>query len=108
MIDPERSSRPKDLGETEALLRIHHLRQAAAWAPVVWFPLVLVLVSIGASSVGLGLGIAGAAFSGILCGVVAVTRCPRCNERYASVSGGIRKIWQRDRCTSCGLSRYSN
>lgn len=110
MIEPEDSSRPENSKEARALQRIHYLRQAATWGPVGWFPLMLMLVSVGASSLalGLGLGIAGAAFSGIPCGTEAMTRCPRCDERYSSVSGGVREIWQRDRCARCGLSRYSN
>jgi hypothetical protein len=59
---------PDNLRETRALSRVHYLRQAAAWAPVVWFPAVLVLILVGNEALGLAVGIAGAAFSLILRG----------------------------------------
>jgi hypothetical protein len=100
------SRRPEKPNEIRALKRIHQLRQASAWAPVVWFPLVLVLVSVGASHVALGLGISGAVFSAILRGVVATSRCPRCEGRYSSMPGGFHEIWHGDRCAACGFARY--
>lgn len=107
-MDPDLTnpSPPEKPAESRALMRIHPLRQAAAWAPVVRFPVLLVLVSTGASIAGSGLGIARAAFSGILRGVVAASRYPRCDERYLNVPGGVRAIWQPDFCASCGLPRY--
>ena len=106
MRDSPPSRLPENPNEIRSLTWVHHLRQASAWAPVVWFPVVLGLISMGASNVALGLGISGAAFSAILRAVVATSRCPRCKGRYLRTPGGFREIWHHDRCAACGLSRY--
>ncbi len=98
---------PESADEIRALTRVHYLRQASAWAAVVWFPVVVGTVSVGASSLALGVGFSGAAFSAILRVVVATSRCPRCKGRYLGMGGGYRDIWHNDRCAACGLSRYS-
>ncbi|MCP5044554.1 MAG: hypothetical protein GY944_26285 [bacterium] len=102
------SCQPKSPREERDLGHISHLRRASAWAAVVWFPIVLVLVSTGLAGWALGLAISGAAFSGLLRLAVAVSRCPRCEERYSSRPGGFRQIWQHDRCSGCGLARYAD
>lgn len=108
MQDLPLSRQPENPGELRALSRVQHLRLASAWATVVWFPAVLLLVSTGAPGWALGLCIAGASFAALLRLAVALSRCPRCQERYSSHPGGFREIWHRDRCSNCGLARYAN
>ncbi|MFT5442376.1 MAG: hypothetical protein ACI8W3_001418 [Myxococcota bacterium] len=106
--DTQDPSLPSDPEELRALARIGYLRQASAWASVIWFPTILVLFSIDQQAVAAAVVIAGTSFSGVLRGIVALSRCPRCDNRYAQVPGGYREIWQSDRCASCGLARYAN
>ncbi len=98
---------PRDAAERQALARIHLLRQVSGWGAVVWFPLVLVLVSLGHGSVAFGVGLAGGAFSGLLRLAVALSTCPRCDTRYVESQRGFQQIWQVDRCGRCGLQRYA-
>ena len=98
---------PQNKAEKQALERVRFLRLLSAWGAVAWFPLVLVLISTGRADTAIGLGIAGAVFSGLLRLAVAVASCPRCERRYMDIDGGLREIWQRDHCANCGLRRYA-
>lgn len=85
--DKRNRSLPSNPEELRAVTRIGYLRQASAWASVVWFPAILVLFSINQQAVA----IAGTSFSGVLRGIVALSRCPRCDNLYSLVSGGYQE-----------------
>ncbi len=99
---------PRSAGERRALARIQLFRQLSGWGTVVWFPLVLVLISTGRATVAVALAIAGGVFSGLLRLAVALASCPRCGERYLDMEKGFHGIWQHDRCEGCGLRRYAS
>lgn len=84
------SAAPASEAELRALGRVFYLRQASAWAAVVWFPAALILVAVDAAGWALGTLVSGAAFSGILrVGVV--------------VHGAERPIRARPAdCATCG------
>ncbi|MDP6981324.1 MAG: hypothetical protein QF570_22410 [Myxococcota bacterium] len=107
-LDAGEAALPRDEAERRALARVHLLRQVSGWGAVVWFPLVLVLVSLGHGSAAFGVTLAGAVFSGLLRLAVALATCPRCGGRYVENSQGFQEIWQRDRCVRCGLRRYAH
>ncbi len=92
--------------ELPVLRRIQIIRSTAEWATVVWFPAMLVALSLGNGRWGGAIGMGGVAFAGILRAAVLWSRCPRCYERYGDLEDGFREIWRRDRCAGCGLSRY--
>ncbi len=99
---------PRDETERRALVRVQLLRQVSGWGAVVWFPLVLVLISLGHARAAFGVGLAGAVFSGLLRLAVVMASCPRCGGRYVENPQGFHEIWQRDRCVRCGLRRYAH
>lgn len=106
-LAPE-ASLPRNDHERSALARIHGIRQVSGWATVAWFPLILSAVALGYHYSAVGIALAAALFSGLLRLAVAWTHCPRCQERFASHSSGLREIWQNDRCAGCGLQRYAH
>jgi hypothetical protein len=91
------------------LRRLEHLRrwkQAASWAPIFWFPLVVFALSIGAMTTALTLGLAGAAFAGAARIAVWSARCPRCGAAFRARPDGFRRIWDAASCAACGVSLF--
>ncbi len=91
-----------------ALRRVQVIKAAAGWAPVAWFPMMLVALSFREGFWAAAIGIAGVVFAGMLRVAVLMSRCPGCGERYAVAENGYREIWLHDKCGACGLLRYPN
>ena len=92
--------------ERVRLEQVRRWRQAAVWAPVVWFPLLVYGLSVGRTAIALTLGFAGLVFAGVSASIVWLSRCPRCGARYGDRSGGFRRIWDDATCEACGLSLF--
>jgi len=107
-VDEGDGDLPRNEAERRALEHVRLLSRLSAWGTVVWFPLVLLLISTQRASAALALGLAGAVFSGLLRLAVAWARCPRCERRYHEARHGLREIWQRNRCAACGLRRFAH
>jgi hypothetical protein len=93
--------------ERARLERLRRWKQAAAWAPVFWFPVVVYALSIGETGVAATIGIAGTFFAGAARLAVWSARCPRCGESFRTRPGGFRRIWEEAGCLACGLSLFS-
>ena len=92
--------------ERKRLEQLRRWKQAASWAPVFWFPLVVYALSIGATGAALTLGLAGAVFSGAARLAVWSARCPRCRETFRARPGGFRHVWDEAACSNCGVSLF--
>ncbi len=94
------------MNERTRLERIRRWRQAAVWAPVFWFPVILTGFALGHFAVALTLALAGFVFAGICGAVVWLGRCPRCNARLGMSSKSFRRIRDAATCDACGLSLF--
>ena len=93
--------------EQARLEQLRRWKQAASWAPVFWFPLVVYLLSIGETRVAATIGLAGTCFAGAARLAVWSARCPRCGEAFRARPGGFRHAWEESGCTACGLSLFA-
>ena len=93
--------------ERARLEQLRRWKQAASWAPVFWFPLVVYSLSIGETRVAATIGLAGAFFAGAARLAVWSARCPRCGEAFRTRPGGFRRIWEESGCAACGLSLFA-
>lgn len=93
-------------GEQKRLEQLRRWKQAASWAPVFWFPLLVYALSMGATGVALTLGLAGAAFAGAARLAVWSARCPRCSESFRARPDGFRRVWDESACSGCGISLF--
>jgi hypothetical protein len=95
---------------TRERAHLEHLRrwkQAASWAPVFWFPIVVYALSIDETGVAATIGMAGMVFAGAARLAVWSARCPRCGESFRARPGGFRRIWEEAGCLACGLSLFN-
>lgn len=93
--------------EQSRLEQLRRWKQAASWAPVAWFPLLVYLLSIGETRVAATIGLAGGCFAGAARLAVWSARCPRCGESFRKRPGGFRQIWDEAGCAACGLSLFA-
>ncbi len=94
---------------TRVRARLEYLRlwrQVAAWAPVVWFPVVVYTLLTERTEWALALGLAGLIFAGLARGVVWSASCPACAARFRASASGFRRIWDAASCEACGLSLF--
>ena len=95
---------------THEQARLEQLRRwklAASWAPVVWFPLVVYLLSIEQARVAVTLVLAGTVFAGAARLAVWSARCPRCGESFRARRHGFRHVWEEAGCDACGVSLFA-
>ncbi|MFK7895569.1 MAG: hypothetical protein AB8G23_07015 [Myxococcota bacterium] len=92
--------------EQARLEQFRRWRQAALWAPVLWFPLTVYAMAMQETRVALILGLSGLVFTVLARGVVWLGRCPRCEARFRDVENGFKTIWDAARCLACGLSLF--
>ncbi len=92
--------------ERQHLEQIRLWRQLAAWAPVVWFPVLIFGFLTGRRVLGITHGLAGPLFAGAARAVVWFTHCPRCGVHFGSSTGVFRQVWDLAGCLDCGLSLF--
>lgn len=92
--------------EQSRLERVRLWRQAAVWAPILWFPLMVTGFAMSRPGIAVMLAIAGLVFAGVCVSVVWSSRCPRCRERFGRSAANFRRIWDDAACQSCGLSLF--
>jgi hypothetical protein len=92
--------------ERRVLEQLRRWRQAALWAPIVWFPLAIYALIVGSSTASIGIGLAGIVFAGLARGVVLLARCPRCETLFRDSPGGFRRVWDDASCEACSLSLF--
>ena len=85
---------------------VRRWRQAAAWSPVAWLPLVVYWLSTERAPLAVAFALAGVAFMLIARCVVWSTRCPQCETRFGATPAGFRRIWNDMVCDACGLSLF--
>ena len=90
-----------------SLEQLRRWKQAALWAPVFWFPLVVYSIGMQETRVALILGLAGLVFGLLARGVVWLGQCPRCASRFRETPELYRAIWDASSCLACGLSLFS-
>jgi len=93
--------------ERARLEQLRRWKQAASWAPVFWFPLVVYALSIGETRVAATIGLAGTVFAGAARLAVWTARCPRCGETFRARPGGFRRVWDEAGCEACGVSLFA-
>ena len=81
-------------------------RQAAVWAPVLWFPAVLTAFALGYQVIAVASAFAGILFAGICAGMVWFGRCPRCESRFGISVNVFRQFWDQASCANCGSSLF--
>ena len=89
-----------------ALEQLRRWRQAAVWAPIFWFPLVIYAQIMGQSLASIGVGLAGLAFWGLARAVVWSARCPSCEAPFRQSPAGFERAWDESSCAACGLSLF--
>lgn len=92
--------------EQARLEQFRRWKQAALWAPVLWFPLVVYSIAMRESRAALVLGLAGLVFAVLARGVVWLGRCPRCACQFRATTKAYEAIWDASRCLACGLSLF--
>lgn len=92
--------------EQARLEQLRRWKLAASWAPVLWFPLGLFALSIGAYPQAAALVLAGIFFAGAARLAVWVARCPRCGEAFRARPGGFERVWDEAGCVACGVSLF--
>lgn len=92
--------------ERRRLEQLRRWKQAASWAPIFWFPLLVFALSLGATGTALTLGLAGAAFAAAARFAVWSARCPRCGAAFRARPDGFRRIWDAASCAACGVSLF--
>lgn len=93
--------------QQQRLEQFRRWKQAALWAPVFWFPLVVYSMAMKETRVALILGLAGLVFALLARGVVWLGRCPKCEARFRATPKGYKTIWDASTCLACGLSLFS-
>ena len=81
-------------------------RQAAVWAPVLWFSLAITGFALGWSGLAIVLILSGLVFTGMCCAVVWFGRCPSCNARFGESTRAFRRFWDDATCDACALSLF--
>ena len=81
-------------------------RRAAAWAPIVWFPLALARLLMDAPIQAVVLGVAGLVFAALARIVVWSARCPACETPLRASPAGGRHFWDDARCGTCDRSLF--
>lgn len=94
-------------GERGRLEQLRRWRQAALWAPVVWFPGLVYGLLVGRFALAMTLGLAGLAFTALARGIVWLARCPRCGERFGASDAAFRRAWDAAGCLACGVSLFA-
>lgn len=88
------------------LEQIRRWRQAAVWAPVLWFPVILTAFALGELRLAIAGVFAGLLFAATCVAVVWFGRCPRCIVRFGDSSESFRRFWDDATCHACGLSLF--
>ena len=92
--------------ERGRLEQLRRWRQAAVWAPVVWFPGVVYGLLVGELALAMTLGFAGLVFAGVARGVVWLGHCPRCDASFGDSAAAFRRVWDHSSCAACGVSLF--
>ena len=100
------AGRPVSQEALRAFARLRALRQAAVWAPIVWFPVALSLLAVGAFGPACAMLLSGVSFALILRAAVRFAHCPNCGHPFRSSAEDFREIWNEARCLDCGLSLF--
>lgn len=93
--------------EQARLEQLRRWKLAASWAPVVWFPLGLFALSVGAHPVAAALVLAGIFFAAAARFAVWLARCPSCGEAFRARPGGFERAWDEAGCSACGASLFA-
>ena len=93
--------------ERAHLEQIRRWQQLAAWAPVIWFPVLIFGLLTGRAELAITLGLAGLLFAAAARAVVWVRHCPRCGVHFGSSPGVFRQVWDQVGCLDCGLSLFA-
>jgi hypothetical protein len=88
------------------LEQIRRWRQAAVWAPVLWFPIILTAFALGELRLAIAGLLAGLLFAGMCVAVVWFARRPRCSARFGDSSVTFRRFWDDATCHGCELSLF--
>jgi hypothetical protein len=88
------------------LEQLRRWRQAAVWAPVLWFPIILTAFALDELRLAIAGVFAGSLFAAICVAVVWFGRCPQCTARFGDSSETFRHFWDDATCHACGLSLF--
>jgi len=93
--------------ERRHLEQIRLWRSLAAWAPVVWFPVLIFGLLTGRTALAITLSLVGLLFAAVARAVVWSGHCPRCGVHFGSSTGVFRRVWDQAGCLDCGLSLFA-
>ena len=85
------------------LEQIRRWGQAAVWAPVLWFSIILAAFALGELRLAIAGVFSGLLFAAMCIAVVWFGRCPRCTARFGDSSEALRRFWDDATCHACEL-----